>query len=121
MKKNNDNTINMKTQGDKKSQMSWDSHIQPMMAAQKGTGHCAICGQDGGIWASSPSCPLQPQEIKDLVAFAKSGGQPSDKRYFFGGMKLMFVKQDTTDNVAQFIFAPQSTAERKVTDEEKGL
>lgn len=101
-------------------QMSWEDHIKSMMAAQENNGHCAITGVDGNIWAKSSSCPLTIPEAQALIALAAAGDPDMNKRYTFGGIKLMFIGKDVED-VTIYRLATVSSPERSITDDEKGL
>lgn len=101
-------------------QMSWDDHIKSMLAAQDNSGFCAITGVDGNIWAKSSNCTLTVPEAQALIGLAQAGSPDPNKRYTLGGIKLMFLSKDEED-VTIFRMATVATADRDITEEEKGL
>jgi len=100
--------------------MSWDDHITSMLAAQDNLGYCAIAGVDGNIWGKNATCPLTVPEAQALISLAKSGSPDPNKRYTLGGIKLMFLSKDVED-ITIYRLATVGTAEREITDDEKGL
>lgn len=91
-----------------------------MLTAQENKGFCAITGIDGNVWAKNTDCPLTVPEAQALIGLAQAGSPDPNKKYTFGGIKLMFLNKDIED-VTVYRLATVKTADRELTEEEKGL
>lgn len=73
--------------------MSWDAYVSDHLVGSGKLTEAAIIGLEGGVWATSPSLSIRPDEEAALIKAYKSGpDQLQEHGIHIGGTKYMFLR-----------------------------
>ncbi|ORE09358.1 Profilin/allergen [Rhizopus microsporus var. microsporus] len=74
--------------------MSWQAYVDTNLVGTGKVAQAAICGLEGGVWASSSGFQLQPSEIREIMEGFKNPDSVRANGLHIGNAKYFVIRAD---------------------------